>query len=126
MIKFESQGNFNKLEAFLSKISKNNIYRQLENLAAEGVKALSSTTPSQTGKSAESWSYTITRQIQYTTISWNNNHVTEDGTPVVILLQYGHVTGTGGYVQGEDFINPTMKPIFDKIANDVWKVVQSA
>jgi hypothetical protein len=91
----------------------------------EGVNALASATPVESGLAAKSWGYKVARKGEVYTITWTNSDV-EKGFPVAIMLQYGYGTGTGGYVQGHDYINPAIKPIFDKIAAKVWKAVTSA
>ncbi len=108
---------------WLERLSKKDYFKVLDSCAKAGVAALSSNTPVRTGKSAASWTYKIERGATTTTIGWYNSNVTRDGEPIVILLQMGHGTGTGGYVVGRDFINPAMKPVFDDIENKVWKVV---
>lgn len=125
MITIESKGSFRNTENFLSKMSGDSIYAQLDKYAQDGVFALSEATPKDSGRTSEGWSYAIDREGKATTISWSNDRMTE-GVPVVILLQYGHATGTGGFVQGKDFINPSIMPIFDEIADNVWKAVKSA
>jgi hypothetical protein len=87
-----------------------------------GVSALSSATPKETGLAATSWGFTVSKSGGIYELAWTNSDV-ENGFPVVIMLQMGHGTGTGGYVQGRDFINPAIKPVFDKIADIVWKAV---
>jgi hypothetical protein len=106
------------------KNSRGDFFRGLDGLAQRGVDALESATPRDTGLAAGSWTYNISRTRGTLTISWNNTDV-ETGFPVAIMLQYGYGTGTGGYVQGRDYINPAMKPIFDEIADKVWKAVTS-
>lgn len=125
MITIESKGSFKKTEAFLEAMTKKSIYGTLEKYAREGVSALESATPIDSGLTANSWNYEITRTRSSYSIVWTNDNLV-DGIPVAILLQYGHGTGTGGYIQGEDYINPTLKPIFNKIAQDVWKAVTNA
>ncbi len=90
-----------------------------------GVDALSRATPVETSLTASSWNYLVSKDSRGSGISWNNTNMTAGGTPVAILIQYGHGTGTGGYVAGIDFINPAMSPIFDKIVDDLWKEVRS-
>lgn len=120
-----SKGSF-KTEAWLKKVMQDNIFPQIEEYARRGVAALAAATPVETSASANSWYYEINRKGGSVTIEWRNDHMAgETGTPVVVLLQYGHGTGTGGYVQGRDFINPAIQPIMDQIASDVWKVVTS-
>lgn len=125
MIKFESKGDFKRTEGWLQKLVKGDIYSALERHGRAGVAALRSATPVDSGATAASWSYQIERSRGSWSITWTNGHLAA-GVPVAILLQYGHGTGTGGYVQGQDFINPAIKPVFDKIAQDVWKAVTSA
>lgn len=124
MITFTSSGSFQKTEAFLKKLSRGEIYKALETYGKQGVAALAAATPVDSGLASNQWSYEVKVDRTFATISWLNSNV-EGGVPVVILLQHGHGTGTGGYVQGRDFINPAIRPIFDKISNEVWKAVTS-
>jgi hypothetical protein len=124
LISFVSRGSFDKMESFLRTMQKTDMRSLVEPYARQGVDALSRATPVDTGLAARSWTYEIDTS-DGVTISWINTDV-EGGVSVVILLQYGHGTGTGGYVQGRDFINPAIRPIMDDIANAVWKVVTSA
>lgn len=123
MITFTHKGNFKKTNDFLTDMINRERYKNLERLAQKGVEALASATPKDTGRTASSWSYNIQQTSDSTIINWTNSSTTPNGIPIVILLHYGHVTGTGGYVQGRDFINPAIKPIFDQILKDVWKEV---
>lgn len=125
MISFEVSGSTKRLESFLANVSKLNILSILKAYGMHGVSALSTHTPMDSGLAAFSWDYEVTANNGVYTISWLNHDV-ENGFQVAIMLQYGYGTGTGGYVRGRDYINPAMKPIFDKIANDVWKVVTSS
>ena len=122
MITFRQRGVFRKTESFLKRVSGDDVYSSLERYAKEGVDALSASTPSDTGKTASSWDYEIKKDRNGVSIYWTNSNVM-DGIPVVILIQYGHATGTGGYVQGIDFINPTLRPVFEKIVENVWREV---
>lgn len=122
---FNHRGSFDNLESFLKKMQKLDIRRAIELYAQDGVYALSAATPIDSGLAASSWGYEIEENSSSVTITWTNNDI-ESGFPVVIMLQYGYATGTGGYVQGRDFINPAIKPIFDRIADGVWKVVTSS
>jgi hypothetical protein len=101
------------------------IYKSLDAAAKMGVNALASAVPKDSGLASDSWDYTVEHSRGSVSITWTNNDV-ENGFPVAIMLQYGYGTGTGGYVQGRDYINPAMKPIFDHIADQVWKAVTSA
>lgn len=125
MISFTSSGSFSKTEAFLSGMSRGDILRTLESYGQQGVSALMAATPVDSGLTAQSWGYQVSKSGNSYSIMWTNSHI-EEGAPIAILLQYGHGTGTGGYVQGRDYINPAIKPIFDQIAESVWKVVTSA
>lgn len=94
-------------------------------MGAEGVAALAAATPAETGLTAESWTYEVTKEKGGVSINWINTNL-RNGTPIAILIQYGHGTGTGGYVAGRDYINPALKPIFDKYSDIAWKAVTSA
>jgi hypothetical protein len=118
-------GSTQKTRRFLTNVDPKKLYASLEAEAARGVEALRSATPVDSGLTAKSWSYEITVANGVTTISWINAH-SENGVNVAVILQYGHGTGTGGYVAGRDYINPAMKPVFDEIADIVWKKVTSA
>jgi len=126
MFSITSKGSPGKTEAYLAKVKNTNMAALLDRYGRMGVAALSNATPVDSGDSAHSWYYKVVREGKSVTIEWHNSNVTQDGTPVVILLQYGHGTGTGGYVAGRDFINPAMRPVMDQIAAEVWKVVTSA
>lgn len=124
MIGVTSSGNHNKTSDVLRKILRGDIFSELNRYGQMGVEALSLATPVDTRLTANSWKYRIVKSRKGTGIEWyNTNEV--NGTPVVILLQYGHGTGTGGYVAGRNFINPAIQPIFDRISADVWKKVKS-
>jgi hypothetical protein len=125
MIKVSSVGDFKRTEKFLNTMRSGSIFRNLERFGRMGVDALSSATPVDTGRAAHSWTYQVGVSGSVYSISWLNTDV-EGGLNVIILLQYGHGTGTGGYVQGRDFINPAMRPVFDKIAEGVWREVLNA
>lgn len=124
-IVIESSGSFNNTDNFLRKMLKLDVVSTLERYGKAGVAALASATPAETGLTAESWTYEVTKTGGLYTITWLNTHM-HNGVNIAILLQYGHGTGTGGYVQGEDYINPAIRPIFDKISTDMWKAVTSA
>lgn len=122
MLGFKSSGSFKNLEAFAKRVTSRDIYRDLDRYGKMGVDALARATPYESGETARSWTYEIVRTRGNVGISWYNTH-TNDGANIAILLQYGHGTGTGGYVQGENYINPAIRPIFDEIAANVWKKV---
>lgn len=119
MVRITHKGNFNNTERFLKGAPKIKYRRILEKYAKEGVKALASATPVDSGVTADCWDYELKVGQGFYSISWTNTNVV-DGVPIAIILQYGHGTGTGGYVQGRDYINPAIKPIFDKISESLW------
>ena len=122
MISFRQTGDFSKLTRYLEK-SKNAVrLGNLDKYGREGVAALASATPRDTGKTAESWSYEIKVTKDSLAITFNNSNI-QNGVPIAVIIQYGHGTNNGGWVQGRDYINPAIRPIFDKLANDVWKEV---
>lgn len=125
MISFVVKRSGRRTEDSLQRMRDGDIYKSLDSAAKMGVNALASSVPQDSGLAADSWSYEIKRSRGSVTIIWTNNDI-ENGFPVAIMLQYGYGTGTGGYVQGRDYINPTMKPVFDDIADQVWRAVTSA
>lgn len=124
MLSFKHRGNFNNLEKFLKKSTNMNLRSILEKYGQEGVNALASSTPVDSGLTASSWSFEIRQNGSNVSIVWTNSNINK-GVPIAIILQYGHGTKNGGYVQGRDYINPAMRPVFDKIADLAWKEVTS-
>lgn len=123
-ISFRHKGDFRKTEKLLKK-SLGKDYRQvLERYARQGVEALSSATPIESGETASSWDYEIVQKDSSLSIIWKNYNVNK-GVNIAVILQYGHATRNGGYVQGRDYINPALRPIFDKLAEAAWKEVTS-
>lgn len=122
MISISSKGSWSKTEAYLNRIRRGNLFAALNKYGSAGVAALASATPTDTGLTAESWTYEIVQRTGYYSIRWHNTHVNE-GRPIAILLIYGHGTRNGGYVQGRDFVMPSIRPIFDKMATDAWREV---
>lgn len=122
MISVKQSGDFEKTKKYLNRNVDDIIKKTLERYGEVGKMQLSLNTPILSGETAGSWSYVITRQKDGYTLSWHNNHMV-DKTPLVILLQYGHATRSGGYVQGRDFINPAIRPVMDQIAADAWKEI---
>lgn len=122
MITFVSKGDFSKTKSFLTRAKRLNLDTRalLEKYGQLGVKALAENTPKDSGATADSWSYKIQNGNGETSIIWSNNNMT-DGVPVAILLRFGHATGTGGYVQGTDYISPAIRPLFDEFAISLWK-----
>lgn len=125
MIKTTVSGDTRNTDRFLARMIRGDLYSNVEKYAQQGVDALRSATPRESGLTAESWTYEIEVKGASVIIRWLNTNVI-NGFNVAIGLQYGHGTGSGGYVAGRDFINPAIKPIFDKIAEGVWKEVQNA
>lgn len=123
MISFKQKGDFSNLEKFLEK-SKTNHFSELDRLGQKGVNALAAATPTNSGETANSWSYEIVRKKNTTSIVWSNSNVI-DGVNVAVIIQYGHGTQNGGYVEGRDYINKAIQPIFDEIAESAWKEVTS-
>lgn len=122
MISFRHKGDFSKLSKFLERAKEAVRLGDLDKYGREGVAALSSATPTDSGLTAQSWYYKIERTNGSVTISYFNSNV-QNGVPIAVILQYGHGTRNGGWVQGRDYINPAVRPIFDKIANDAWREV---
>jgi hypothetical protein len=125
MITIKSKGNFDKTEKFLKTMAKRDYSRILDKYAREGVTALASVTPVDSGETTHSWGFEIIQTSKGVSIVWTNSHV-ENGVPIAIILQYGHATRNGGYVQGRDYINPVLRPLFDRIASDIWREVSSS
>jgi len=122
IISFKHHGDLKKTDTFLRRLLKQDLSTILERYAQMGVDALSAATPVDTGKTAASWGYVITRTSDTATITWTNSNV-NNGVPIALILQYGHGTGTGGYVKGRDYIKPAIRPVFDELANELWKEV---
>lgn len=122
MITIKTKGDFKKTAKFLDKLLKLFDSNILDYYGRKGVEALSSATPKDSGKTAESWDYEIIKNGKKASLRWFNTNV-NDGVNIAIILQYGHGTGTGGYVVGRDYINPAIQPIFDEIAKSIWKEV---
>jgi hypothetical protein len=124
-VSFTTTGSFDKTDRFLAFLKGMRIQGILEQYGQQGVAALAAATPERTGLTAASWDFEVQKSGGDYKLIWTNSHVNE-GVAIAVLIQYGHGTGTGGYVQGYDFINPAMRPVFDSIANNVWKAVTSA
>lgn len=122
MISFRQKGDFSKLTRFLERAKEAVHIGDLDKFGKEGVAALASATPVDSGETANSWYYEIENRKGSVTISFYNSNV-QNGVPIAVILQYGHGTRNGGWVQGRDYINPAIQPIFDKIANNAWKEV---
>lgn len=122
MITFRQRGDFSKFTNYLERLKEVAKKSDLDKYGREGVAALSSATPVRTGATANSWYYEINHQNGSVSISFYNSNINK-GVPIAIILQYGHGTRNGGWVQGRDYINPAIQPIFDRIANDAWEEV---
>lgn len=123
MIKVISKGNFKKTEEMLKRSGNWSSKIDLDKYGSKGVAALKEATPKDTGLTANSWSYKIIRSKNSVTISFENSNI-NDGVPIAIILQYGHGTRNGGWVEGYDYINPAVRPIFDELAKAAWKEVK--
>ena len=122
LIRITSKGDFNNTFRFIKKMENFNINKILDKYGRMGVDALSNATPVDSGMTASSWGYEIITSKEGATIHWTNTHQNK-GVYIAVILQYGHGTGTGGYVQGRDYINPAIRPVFDKIAEEAWMEV---
>ena len=122
MITFRQKGDFSNLSRFLERAKEVIKLGDLDKYGRAGVAALSSATPVDTGKTANSWTYEIVRQNGSVSIEFHNTNI-QKGSPIAIILQTGHATGTGSWVEGRDYINPAIQPIFDKIAKEAWEEV---
>ena len=120
MITFKQKGDFSKLTHFLQNAKNSIAVDILDKYGREGVKVLASATPKDTGKTAASWTYRIIRQKDSVSITFENSNI-QNGVPIAIILQYEHATRNGGWVQGKDYINPAIRPIFDQLADEAWK-----
>lgn len=122
MIRFKHTGDFTKTKRYLKRAGKLSLRDCLNRFGKEGVDALASATPVDTGLTAASWYYDISEKDGRAAITFSNSNV-QNGCPIAIILQYGHGTKNGGWVEGRDYINPAIRPIFDKIADNAWKEV---
>jgi hypothetical protein len=122
MITFTEKGDFSNTERWLARLKSAQLFAVLNKYGSLGQNALSNATPVDSGLAASSWSYSIVQRPGYYSIRWHNSDV-ENGFPVAVMIQYGHGTGTGGYVQGRDYINPAIRPIFDQIVADAMREV---
>lgn len=123
MFSVKSTGDFSKATTYLTKLTKGvNVEQILDKYGREGVQLLSSATPVDTGLTAKSWHYKITAKAGRYELQFYNSNI-QNGVPIAIILQYGHGTGTGGWVQGIDYINPALRPLFDKITDEIWREV---
>ncbi len=124
MISFRQKGDFHKLTRYLERVKEVAQIGDLDKYGRQGVAAFASATPRDTGKTANSWNYEIKQDKDSVSISFYNTNI-QNGVPIAIILQYGHGTRNGGWVQGRDYINPAIQPIFDEIVKSAWKEVTS-
>lgn len=122
MISFKQKGDFSNLTRYLNKVNQVVKLSDLDKFGKAGVAALAAATPVKSGLTANSWYYEIEKTNGSVTINFNNRNI-QNGVPIAIILQLGHGTRNGGWVEGRDYINPAIQPIFDQIANDAWKEV---
>lgn len=122
VISVRQTGNFQKTDRFLSGVISAHYLRKLKKYGERGVEALKNATPKDSGETADAWSYEIEQMPGRTAIYWKNSHV-ENGVNIAVILQYGHGTRGGGFVEGIDYIRPAMRPVFEKMANEVWREV---
>jgi hypothetical protein len=125
IISFEHKGNFKKTDRFFHRILEMHYRNKLQRYGERGVKALAQATPKDSGETADAWSYEIIESAGRLSIYWKNSNV-NDGVNIAVILQYGHGTRNGGYVEGIDYINPAIQPVFREMANEIWKEVVSA
>lgn len=125
MISFRQKGDFSKLTRFMERAKNAVRLGDLDKYGRAGVAALSSATPVDTGLTANSWNYEIVRKNGSVSIEFTNSNI-QNGVLIAIIVQYGHATGTGGWVEGRDYINPAIQPVFDRIAQSVWREVTKA
>jgi len=125
MLSVEVTGDFSKTVNWFNRVNKANYMQILNNYGVAGVNALASATPKDSGLTSESWGYEIAQSQGSYSIIWTNSHIV-NGIPIAVILQYGHGTNHGGYVEGRDYINPALRDIFDKIAEETWKVVSGS
>ena len=124
IIVFKQKGDWKKTRKFLKRCSNLQLNDLLDQYGKEGMEALARATPKDTGKTAASWSYAVHKSDGRITITWSNSNIV-DGVPIAVILQYGHGTRNGGYVEGVDYINPAMRPIFERIAQRAWGEVRT-
>lgn len=125
MVSLSAEGSFDRTRKFLMSMQTLDIGKILQSQGEKGVRALSQATPKESGIAASSWGYKIIKKSNSVTLGWTNSDV-ENGFPVALMIQYGHGTGTGAWIEGKDYINPAMRSVFDEIAETVWRAVTSA
>lgn len=124
MIVIRERGSFQKTERYLKGLQRRQLRPILERYAKEGMAVLAAATPVDSGVTAASWGYEISVTKSGFSVAWTNDNVVK-GVPIAIILQYGHATGTGGFVQGQDYINPAIRPVIDKMTDALWREVKA-
>ena len=122
MISFKHKGDFKKTTAFLKAVGKGDYLRGLDKYGELGVQLLRESTPKRTGKTADSWSYNITKTRTGISLNWTNSNI-NDGVSVAVVIQLGHLTPQGYYIEGVDYINSALKPLFDTLGKELWEEV---
>lgn len=125
IVSFRHKGNFSKARNYFEKLIEASRLKAMDKYGAQGVAALSAATPVDTGKTADSWYYETSVSNGVYTITFCNSNMSKDWFPVAIMLDVGHGTGTGGWVEGRHYIDPAIRPVFDKIANEAWEEVRN-
>lgn len=123
-MRFKHKGDFSKTTRYLMRLKETTRMKILNKYGEKGVAALASATPIDSGETASSWTYKIVNKQGFASIEFHNTNV-QNGVPIAIILQYGHGTGTGGWVEGRDYINPVIQPIFEQISQEAWREVTS-
>lgn len=124
MFRIRSSGSFKNSKRFLQEVQKQNFMALLDHYGKDGIIALSMNTPRDTGETSVSWGYQVIMDKGEARLEFTNSNINK-GVPIAVILQYGHGTGTGGYVQGRDYINPAIQPVFDRIVDSIWTEVKS-
>lgn len=124
MIVIRERGSFQKTKRYLKGLRRRQLRPILERYAKEGMAVLAAATPVDSGVTAASWGYEISITKSGFSVAWTNDNVVK-GVPIAIILQYGHATGTGGFVQGQDYINPAIRPVIDKMTDTLWREVKA-
>ncbi len=125
MITFRQRGDFSRVTRYLVKIKDPALFSVLDRFGEMGVNALKASTPTESGETADAWSYRVEQDAKSIRLAFYNSN-SNQGVPIAIILQYGHGTGTGGWVEGRDYINPALQPVFDALADQVWEEVTRA
>ena len=125
MIKVKNTGDFEKTLTFFERILNFNYVSILREYGKKGVAALEAATPKDTGETASSWTYSVTKKNGRLILAWNNSVLTEEGTPIAILLEYGHATKNGGFVMGLDYLEPALRPVFQNMSDEIWRRITS-